>query len=113
MTQSTRPVFWAGLVGLPLVAITACAYYYWYQILVARGYGYIQNMIFLDAPFRRVRLCLAIALPIGLLTFQLTRRYLTLPWRIGYTVVIALAIAFFVVGWIIRAFGTTPFWHES
>jgi len=112
MTRSTRPVFWAGLVGIPLVTITACAYYYWYHMLVARGYGYIQNAIFLDGPFRLARLCLAFALPVGLVTFQLTHRHLTLPWRIGYTVVISLAIAFFVVGWIIGAFAVTPFWHE-
>jgi len=112
MTRSVRPVFWAGLVGVPFLAITAWAYYYWYHVLVARGHGYIQNSIYLYGPFRRARLGLAITLPIGLLTFQLTHKHLALPWRIGYTAVIALAVAFFVVRWIIEVFGVTPFWHE-
>jgi hypothetical protein len=112
LRESTRPVFWAGLVGLPLIMATVIAYYYWYHVLVARGFGLLYNASLLYTPFRWARLGLAIALAVGLITFELTRKHLSRPWRYGYVVVIGLGSALFVVGWIIRAFAVPPFWHH-
>ena len=112
MPQATRPVFWAGLVGVPLLATTLVAYYYWYHVLVARGFGYLYNASLLYPPFRRAQFCLAIVLVAGLLTLELTRKHLSRPLRYSYVLVIGFGIALFVVGWIINAFAGTPFWHH-
>lgn len=112
MAKATRPVFWAGLVGVPLCAITAYAYYYWYQELGARGFGYIYNAMVLYVPFRRAQICLGLALVAGLLTFELTHKHLSRTWRYGYVIVLGFGAALFVVGWIVSAFAVTPYWHH-
>ncbi|PYK01138.1 MAG: hypothetical protein DME23_04730 [Verrucomicrobia bacterium] len=88
------------------------AYYYWYHVLIARGFGYVYNASVLYTPFRRAQFGLAIALAAGLITFELTRKHLSRAWRYGYVIVIAFGIALFVVRWIISAFAVTPFWHH-
>ena len=112
MLHSTRPAFWAKLVGVPLLLVTSYAYYFWYKMLVARGYGYLYNAMKYSAPFRQARFILLIALFIGLVTYGLTRRFLTRAWRISYVIVLGLGIALFVVDWIVHQFGTTPWWHH-
>jgi hypothetical protein len=108
----TRPIFWAGLVGLPLVIITVWAYYYWYQMLVARGYGYMYNDIKFQVPFRLARYCLAAAVCVGLVTLELTRRHIPKYWRYGYVLILGFGMALFAVSWIVRHFAVTPFWHH-
>jgi hypothetical protein len=99
-------------VAVPLVLVTAYAYYFWYQMLVARGYGYVFNAGKYSGEFQQARLFLLIALVVGVLTFQLTRRSLAKSWRIGYVTVLGLGIALFAIHWIIVHFGPTPWWHH-
>jgi hypothetical protein len=110
--SQTRPIFWAGLVGLPLLIITVWAYYYWYQMLLARGYGYTYNAMKFQTPFRLARYCLAVGVCIGAVTLQLTRRHIPKFWRYAYVLVLALGVALFAVGWIVQQFAATPFWHH-
>ena len=108
----TRPIFWAWLVGVPLLVITLGAYYYWYQMLLAQGYGYVFNDMMYQTPFRLARCCLATALCVGYVTYELTRGHLPKLLRGAYVLVLGFGIALFAVSWIVRHFAVTPFWHH-
>jgi hypothetical protein len=111
-TRYVRPVFWAGLVGIPLLLATVYAYYVWYQVLIARGYGYVQDAIWLYAPFKEARWNLGIGLVLGFITYELTRPSLSRGWRLGYVVVLGMGVVLFAVNWIVTQFGPEPWWHH-
>lgn len=112
LAHSTRPVFWAGLVGVPLLCVTAYAYYIWYHVLMARGYGQMFDAGKYYGELRRAGFFLLIALLIGIPTYGLTKRFLNKSWRIGYVMVLSLGIALVAVHWLIEQFGPTPWWHH-
>ena len=112
MLHSTRSVFWAKLVGVHLLLVTSYAFYFWHKMLVVRAGGYFNDYMVLSPPFRQARFILLIVLFAGLVTYGLTRRFLTRAWRISYVIVLGLGIALFVVDWIAHQFGTTPWWHH-
>jgi hypothetical protein len=108
----TRPTFWAGLTGAVLLVITAGAYYYWYQVLVARGYGYMYNAMKYQTGFALTRFCLFVALCVGCATYELTRQRLSKLCRSAYLLLLGFGIALFAVHWIVLHFAVAPFWHH-
>ena len=110
MKEYLKSVFLAKLAMTPILFLTAYLYYLWYQVLVARGFGYLFNGMKYQMPFMFARLLLLIATILGFIIYQFTRKSLPIYWRIGYVLIIGFGIAHFIVHWIILQFGPEPFW---
>jgi hypothetical protein len=110
MKQFAKSLLAAKLMLIPLLFFVACTYYFWYQVLLARGFGYGFNAMKYRMPFAFARLLLLMAILLGLIAYHRSRNFLPIPWRVGYVLIVGFGIAHFIVHWIIIQFGPEPFW---
>jgi hypothetical protein len=110
--QLVRPRGWLWLVALPLGILTAYVYFWWYHVLVARGFGYVLNSVRYAQPFETARVLLLCWVVIGFATYWLARGVVSKGWRGYFVVMMGLAAGALIVPEIIVSFGPEPWWHH-
>ena len=112
MRALVRPRGWIASVALPLGLLTAYVYFWWYHVLVARGFGYVLNSVRYAQPFETARLLLLLWVVAGVATYWMARGVVGKCWRAYFVVMMGLAAGALIVPEIIVSFGPEPWWHH-
>ena len=110
--QLVRPAPWVAAIALPLGILTAYVYFWWYHVLVARGFGYVLNSARYAQPFETARVLLLCWVVAGFATYWLARNVVSKGWRAYFVVMMGFALGVMIVPEIILSFGPEPWWHH-